>query len=231
MALRMVYQGCNQRRNGRMHSGKMIGFFALALVAALSACDAKRPKTANAVAIAAAADWRQVVTATDMDRLREWRSAFVGALEKAKTGGNAESILREGALLEPDAALGGPNPAPGDYQCRVIKLGANGARVANYVVYPAYPCRIVREGNVSSFSKSGGMQRPIGLIFDNDDKKQIFLGTMMLGDETAMIDYGRDATRDLAGAVERIGDKRWRIILPYPHFESVMDVIEMVPAG
>jgi hypothetical protein len=33
----------------------------------------------------------------------------------------------------------------------------------------------------------------------------------------------------MAGALERIGPYRWRLILPKPHFESMMDVIELVP--
>jgi hypothetical protein len=43
--------------------------------------------------------------------------------------------------------------------------------------------------------------------------------------------YGRDADRDLAGWVERVGERRWRLILPYPRFESTIDVVELVPAG
>ena len=42
--------------------------------------------------------------------------------------------------------------------------------------------------------------------------------------------YGRDPDRDLAGWVERIGDNRWRLILPYPIYESTLDVLELVPA-
>ena len=57
----------------------------------------------------------------------------------------------------------------------------------------------------------------------------MFLGTLVLGDETRAMQYGRDQDRDLAGWVERIGDNRWRLILPYPHFESTLDVIELVP--
>jgi hypothetical protein len=34
----------------------------------------------------------------------------------------------------------------------------------------------------------------------------------------------------LAGYIERIGDKRWRLVLPYPRFESLLDVVEIVPA-
>ena len=98
-----------------------------------------------------------------------------------------------------------------------------------YSVYPEFACTVADEGEVMSFAKTGGSQRPVGLIFPGDDRRQIFLGTMMLGDETRPMDYGRDALRDMAGAVERIGTNRWRLILPYPNFESVMDVIELVP--
>jgi hypothetical protein len=51
----------------------------------------------------------------------------------------------------------------------------------------------------------------------------------MLDDETAPLDYGQDETRDMAGYVERIGKARWRLALPAPHFESVLDVIELTP--
>ena len=56
------------------------------------------------------------------------------------------------------------------------------------------------------------------------------LGTMMFGDEKKPIDYGRDDGRDMAGYVERVGEKRWRLVLPWPKFESIVDVVELVPA-
>jgi hypothetical protein len=43
--------------------------------------------------------------------------------------------------------------------------------------------------------------------------------------------YGRDQERDVAGFVERIGPNRWRMLLPRPHFESQIDVMELVPIG
>ena len=39
----------------------------------------------------------------------------------------------------------------------------------------------------------------------------VFLGTMMLGDETRALDYGRDPVRDVAGLLERVGPRRWRL--------------------
>ncbi len=35
--------------------------------------------------------------------------------------------------------------------------------------------------------------------------------------------------RDMAGVLERIGERRWRLVLPYPRFESLLDVVELVP--
>ena len=45
------------------------------------------------------------------------------------------------------------------------------------------------------------------------------------------MDYGTDAQRNVAGIVERVGPRRWRIALPHPAFESIIDVIELIPAG
>ena len=58
-----------------------------------------------------------------------------------------------------------------------------------------------------------------------------FLGTLVLGDETRALQYGQDETRDVAGYVERIGPARWRLVMPKPHFESTIDVMELVPAA
>lgn len=176
------------------------------------------------------ADWKQVVSPSDMKRIQSWRSAFVDALAQARARGQGDAIDREGSLLQPDAALGPPGLAPGDYLCRVIKIGAKSPGMFPFVSYPAFTCRVDEEGGVMSFAKVNGSQRPVGLVFKGDGARQIFLGTLMLGDETRALEYGRDTQRDMAGAVERIGENRWRLILPYPHFESMMDVIELVPA-
>jgi hypothetical protein len=211
-----------------MSSARILGFILMLALAGGGSAHAKKkkPKTPEPVV----ADWKQVVTPRDMDRIRNWRNAFVKALASARAGGNAHSMAYEGKLLDPDASLGGDAPPAGRYKCRVVKVGAAGAGGLAYVVYPDFACSIADEGEVKSFAKTGGSQRPVGLIFKGDAQRSIFLGTMMLGDEKRAIDYGRDAMRDMAGAVERIGENRWRLILPYPSFESVMDVIEIVPA-
>ena len=176
---------------------------------------------------APAQGWQRAATEADRVRLRDWRAAFTRALQQARTAGHAADVEREGRLLEPDAALGGPVPN-GGYRCRVIKVGAKTEGLLNYIAYPAFRCRI-EQGNPQRFTKLSGSQRQVGLIYPADALRSVFLGTMVLGDERQAHPHGVDPERDLAGWVERIGDNRWRIIFPYPHYESTLDVVELVP--
>jgi hypothetical protein len=196
--------------------------FALSAGLALVACAPKPIVTGHA------SDWRAVATDQDRAKLRDWRSTFVEALAQARTT-NAPEVNKEGALLDPDAALGGPI-ANGTYRCRVIKLGARSPGMLTYVSYPAFTCRVRAEHHIQGFAKLTGSQRPIGLIFPADQLRQVFLGTMMLGDEVRAMQYGNDPDRDIAAFVERIGPARWRIVIPRPAFESRTAVIELVPA-
>ena len=175
-------------------------------------------------------DWRAVATESDRLRLREWRSAFVDALRTARAGGHSADVAREGVLLDPDAALGGGPIPNGAYHCRVIKVGAKSAGLLNFVSYPNFNCRVGAQGALQSFAKLTGSQRQAGLIFPGDPLRQVFLGTLVLGDEAGAIQYGLDTERDVAGFVERIGTNRWRLIMPHPHFESQMDVMELLPS-
>lgn len=194
-----------------------------ALLFALTAC-------ATTPATPVVQSWQEVATADDRERLREWRTAFTRAIEQARAGGNAADVEREGILLQPDAAVGGPIPN-GDYRCRVIKLGAKSEGLLNYVAYQPFRCRISQQGAVQHFDKLSGSQRPHGTIYPADQLRQVMLGTMVLGDETIAYQYGRDADRDMAAWVEKIGDNRWRLVMPYPRFESTLDVMELVPAN
>jgi hypothetical protein len=154
----------------------------------------------------------------------------VAGLSEARASGHAADVDKEGALLDPDAGRWAGRPPSGDYRCRVIKLGSKGHGGLGYVAYPHFACRIDDEGEVASFKKLTGSQRPVGVIL-GDARRLVFLGTLVLGDEQRALDYGRDPDRDMIGAVEAIPGGRWRLILPYPQYESLIDVIELVPAS
>ena len=178
-----------------------------------------------------ARDWRLVATVSDRGRLRDWRSSFVAALTAARRSGAAAKIDDEGALLRPDAALPGPRLPNGTYRCRTTKLGGKSTGMLDYVAYPPFVCRVRQERGLQGFAKLSGSQRQVGLIFPGDLLRDVFLGTVMFGDEDRAMQYGGDPDRDIGGYVERIGPARWRLIMPRPTFESQMDVIELVPAG
>ncbi|WP_375428197.1 DUF4893 domain-containing protein [uncultured Sphingomonas sp.] len=170
--------------------------------------------------------WREIATADDRRRLRGWRTAWMAALPAARAGGGATAIAADPVFFDPDRALHDPVPPAGAYRCRKFRLGARGAGAPHFVTHQASPCRVGEDGR---FAKVDGPQRPIGVIYPETTGRAVFLGTMVLGDERKAMRYGRDATRDMAGWVERIDDTRWRIVLPYPRFESVLDVVELVP--
>jgi len=173
-------------------------------------------------------DWRTIATNSDAKRLREWRDSFAKGLAKARAAGHSAEIAREGRLLDPDAAIPGALPN-GRYRCRIIKLGARRDGLLDYIAYPGFTCRVRPKGDVQGFAKLGGSQRQVGLILPVDALRQVFLGTLVLGDETRAMRYGHDPERDVAGWVESIEPNRWRIILPAPSFESLTDVVELIP--
>lgn len=173
-------------------------------------------------------DWRQAATPGDRTRLRNWRQAWIDALARARKT-NAAEIVAGGALFDPDRAYPGALPPVGRYRCRVYKLGAKGTAMAEFTSYPDFACRVGSDGTMTTFYKLEGAQRPAGVLFHDSGSRAVFLGTLVIGDERRAMRYGRDAARDLIGYVERVGDKRWRLVLPYPRFESVLDVVELVP--
>jgi len=201
---------------------------ALAVLAiGLSGCGVYREATSPR--LRGGVNWQRVATDTDRSRLREWRQAWDEALPLARKA-DARAIAANPLLFDPDRALPGATPPPGRYRCRTFKLGAAGTGLRDFTAYPWFECRIADEGEVKSLHKRTGSQRPTGLIFPHSDTRAIFLGTLVLGDENAPLRYGLDDTRDMIGYIERIEAKRWRLVFPRPRFESIVDVLELVPA-
>jgi hypothetical protein len=176
-------------------------------------------------------DWREVATQDDQKRLRDWRAGFVAAIADARTAGHGADIDREGELLQPDAAIANPALPNGLYKCRLIKVGAQSAVNMPFARSGPLACRVSQEGRIQQLVMLGGVQREIGLVFPADAIHQVFLGTLMLPGETRAMQYGADEKRDVAGYVERIGPHRWRLVMPAPHFDSMLAVLELVPAG
>lgn len=176
-------------------------------------------------------DWRAIVTAPDRDRYERLDAAWDLALEQARRQRGSGDLASTGELIDPDAARPSVTPPPGDYRCRTVKLGSQGGEEGlGYVVYSWFACRIEQTPNGLKFTKRTGSQRPAGLLFPENDRRMVLLGSMALAEEPPANSYGQRPDRDMIAALERIGESRWRLVTPWPQTESNLDLIELVPA-
>jgi hypothetical protein len=173
--------------------------------------------------------WKAVATAADEDRLQRLGLAWQEALDDASKS-NAGDLRREGALLSPRSALSRPDPTPGSYNCRLIKLGKATPKSKAYESFKPFFCYVEVEDNLLTIVKQTGSQRPAGRLWEDDDATRlIFLGSLALGNEDQPLAYGDDPTRDMAGVLERIGPFKWRLVIPWPQSTSKLDVFELTP--
>ena len=175
--------------------------------------------------------WKAVATTDDKDRLSRLGLAWQEALADAdKT--NSADVRREGKLLRPRSGLARPEPTPGSYNCRLLKLGRATPKSKSYETFKPFFCYVEVEDDLLTIVKQTGSQRPAGRLWEDDDPTRlIFLGSLGLGDETAPLAYGDDPKRNMAGVLERIGPFRWRLVIPWPQSTSKLDVFELTPVA
>ena len=208
---------------------------AVALVATLSGC-ATKPKLPPGVHPSVvvgpppkSAAWRAVASVEDSGRLDRLGLAWQEALAEANKT-NAAEVRKEGKLLMPRAALPRPDPTPGSYNCRLIKLGKVDSKGKPFESFKPFFCYVEVEDNSLTIVKQTGSQRPAGRLWEDDDPKRlIFLGSLALGDETAPLAYGDDPKRNMAGVLERIAPFRWRLVIPWPQSDAKLEVFELTP--
>ena len=173
--------------------------------------------------------WKAVATAADKHPLSRLGLPWQQAIEEASKT-DAADIRREGKLLLPRSALPRPDPTPGSYNCRLIKLGAATPKGKPYENFKPFFCYVQIEGDQLTIVKQTGSQRPAGRLWDDDDSsRMIFLGSLALGDEDQPLAYGDNPKRDMAGVFERIAPFRWRLVIPWPQSTSKLDVFELTP--
>ena len=202
---------------------------AAALAAWLAAC-ATTPPPPPPPSGPVMRDWRSIITSADRDRLTRIDQAWRVALEQARRFDGSGDLRGTGDLIDPDARLSDVEPPEGEYRCRTVKLGSQTDGGLGYVVYGWFACRIERTPNGLKFSKLTGSQRPSGLLFPESGTEMIFLGSMALGDEPPARSYGPNPDRDMVARLERFAPARWRLVIPWPQYESNLDLIELVPA-
>ncbi len=205
-------------------------------------------------ALAAPQSWRTVVTADDRKRLARLWEAWTRALADADRAGQTAALAAVGPAVVPDAAtmnrnaadpmtppVAGRLPGPGAYRCRLITLGARGDGVATPVpvmvdAAPFTPCRIEARGSGLWFEQAAGPDRRPDNRLDSrlggwlyvDGARLVFLGTTALAGETGIMAYGADPQRNAVGALRAIDDGRWRLELPWPNWQSNLNIVEIV---
>lgn len=176
-------------------------------------------------------DWRGLVTTEDRDRYRRRAAAWKLALEQTRRQPGSGDLASVGKLIDPDAAITPVAPPVGNYRCRTVKLGSQGGdNGLGHVVYGWFACRIETTANGLKFIKRTGSQRPAGLLFPETDDQMVLLGSLALASETAASPYGQRPDRDMIAVLERIGEARWRLVIPWPQTESHLDLVELIPA-
>ena len=177
-------------------------------------------------------DWRGIVTAADRDRYERIDAAWSLALQQARRQRGSGDLASTGDLIDPDAARPSVAPPPGDYRCRTVKLGSQGGEDGlGYVVYGWFACRIEQTANGLKFIKTTGSQRPAGLLFPENDRQMVMLGSMALAaDPLQHGDHVPVGTLAVGVGGRFGGERRWRLVIPWPQYESNLDLIELVPA-
>lgn len=175
-------------------------------------------------------DWQLIVSTADATRIGAIGASWDAALADVRSHGGAKAIAAEGELLDPKAALPRPAPPPGIYHCRVVRLGLTAENHTKaWAAFKPFFCFVAVEGPLLTFTKGSGTHRPGGRLWDDSDTRMIFLGSVSAKPDGPLPAYGDDPMSNQVGVVERIGDFRWRMVIPGSTPEAKLDVMELLP--
>lgn len=210
---------------------KPAGLALMTAAALLSGCAGKG---SLATAGMKAPPWQTVIRDADRKRLAGLWGAWTRSLADVQQAGQADKVGALGTMAVADAAIPGPPPRPGDYRCRSVKMGNREDGTIRTPSPPVMagatrPCRITVRKGLLFFDQGKGDQRVAGALYPDGDR-QVFLGSLALAGESGLMRYGTDAERDQVGVLRALGEQRWRLELPWPMWQSNLQVIEIVPA-
>ncbi len=180
-------------------------------------------------AAAVAADWQTIITAEDRDRLDRLAEAIAEGDARASASNPApEDVETLRAVLDrPDAPIAAGTLA-GDWRCRTIKVGDIP------VVYGWFKCRIAAGDDGLLLEKISGSQRLTGHLYADGPSRLILLGAATVNDErplpySALANEAdlADLDADLVGVLTQPAPNRLRVLFPWPHYESIYDVMEL----
>jgi hypothetical protein len=215
--------------------GLLLRILVSALILGLPACASLRKPAATtaraSVSIAAEeavpSEWKQVASPEDVTRLAELPARWARARAEAAPR-YAKALKAEAMLLDPQAALDRPEPTPGRYRCRTVRLG-KAPREAAFAAFKPFFCFVATQAPLLAFSKGTGTHRPGGWLWTDTDKRLVFLGGFAEGSKGAPPPYRTGAATNAIGVIERIDDFRWRLVLAGPPATNRIEILELVP--
>lgn len=164
------------------------------------------------------------VSTLDTDRMNNfYRSRSQALAETLVAPSGQERTVVHGLFSGGDGFI--DTIPDGEYRCRTIKLGGD---LSPLTIYGYFECRIGKGG--TRIVKSSGSQRFSGTLTPSD-RGVFYRGAQHYGDEQPLA-YDADPQRNQVGCIYRVIEEtglRYRMELPFPHFESTHDVIELIP--
>jgi hypothetical protein len=184
----------------------------------------------NPIEAPRANDWRLIASSADASLIGGIGASWTAALADARSHGGTSAIAAEGDLLNPKAALPRPTPPPGVYHCRVIRLGLTSVnRTKAWAAFKPFFCFVAVDGPLLTFTKGTGTHRPGGRLWDDSDSRMVFLGSVADKPDGRLPAYGDSPKSNQVGVVERVGDFRWRMVIPGSTPDGKLDVMELLP--
>jgi hypothetical protein len=184
---------------------------------------------AGQVAHAEEPGWRQVIAPPDQDRLDRLAEAIrEGDSRAAASDPAAEDLALLRSILDPADQPIIAEALLGDWRCRTVKIGDI------LVAYAPFKCRIKLVGGALFLEKISGSQRVSGELYADGDARLILLGAATVNDEPKRT-YSpiageadlADPQMDVVGVLTQYAPERLRIVFPWPHVESIYDVMAL----
>jgi hypothetical protein len=200
----------------------------------LAACQSLAPKAPppprGSVVLEEVEAWREAATPAGVAAIDGLGVRWATALGDARRRGATRTIAAEAPLLDPAAALPRAAPAPGAYRCRLLRVAAPGARIRGLSVSRSAFCFVgVKDDQLSLTTEIAGHRLGGYLVETKTSSALIFLGATAGARGAAAVGYGEEAARDRAGRFERIGDFRYRLIVPAASAPELL-VFELIAA-
>ena len=193
----------------------------------------------------AVSSWQAQIQGEDRARLAGLWRAWTRAIAGIRAAGAETRLQALGPVgvppVEPLPGRPGPLarlqlPGAGAYQCRIIRMGLrddgwprDGGQPLTLGAWG--PCRIgAGPQGTKRFDMLEGPQRMHGRLWADGDR-MVFLGALALASETGTRRYGDDPDRDALGVLRPLGDGHWRLELPWPRWQSILMLVEVISPG